>query len=331
MELNRSRSRLLLCAVAILVTAFATPANAQGLFGGIPGMPSFGGFFGGSPACGEKLCPKTNLELYVGWLDGQEGTSISVDTTGAAVAGLTSVSHKYANRGVSLGLGTSVCIKDNLSFLASGWYLVPSKAESREAYNDFAFGERTWDVNPQWWYVDGVFAWGDPCGNLKLLAGLRYDYYTARFKNPVNVVGINTLSTDTADATSEGWIPLLGVQYAATSSVQSLVFRVVGVPTLVGNVWYKQTANGSDRANFNGTYNGGHFLEVFAEYTKNFCGSSVGLFGRWNSTQGNGDVKFDVDRLGVPAAFADETFKLALHRNAWTLGGVFSLNFDMPF
>jgi hypothetical protein len=331
MEYHRSRARSISLVLTILVTLLATSVHAQGLFSGLPGLPSLGGILGGSAGCGEKLCPTSNLELYVGWLDGQEGSSISVDTTGRSVAGLTSVFHKYANRGVSLGLGTSLCIKDNLSLLASGWYLVPSTTHSREAYNDFAFGERTWDVNPQWWYVDGLFAWGDPCGSFKLLAGLRYDYYTLRFKNPVNAVGVNTLSTDTADASSEGWIPLLGVHYAASSSAQSLVFRVVGIPTLLGSIWYKQTANGLDRANFKGNYSGGHFLEVFAEYTKNFCGGSVGLFGKWNSTQGNGNVKFDVDRLGVPAAFADETFKLSLHRNAWTVGGVFSLNFSSPF
>ena len=326
MESYSSRTRFLLCAVAMLVTAFATTASAQGGFGGLPGLPSFGGFFGGSSACGEKLVPKSNLEIYVGWLDGQEGTSIGVATKGIAVGGVTSVDHKFANRGLSLGLASSFCVNESLSFLASGWYLVESTSSSREVYNVNA-AERTWDVSPQWWYVDGLFAWGDPCGNLKLLAGLRYDYYTARFKDPVNVTGVLSAATDTADATSEGWIPLVGVQYAASSPAQSLIFRVVGIPTLVGNVWYKQTFQGIDRVNVKGDYKNGYFLELFAEYTKNFCGGSAGIFGRWNTTKGDSDVDFELDGLTAPGS---ESFELTVQRNAWTLGGTFSLDFDMP-
>ena len=326
MESSRSRSRLLLCAVAILVTAFATTVNAQGFFGGVPGMPSFGGVFGGSPACGEKLCPKPTLELYVGWLDGQEGSSIGLGTKGIAVAGVTSVDHKFANRGLSLGLASSMCINDSLSFIASGWYLVPSTSSSREGYTNFTF-ERTWDVEPQWWYVDGLFAWGNPCSGFKILAGLRYDHYTARFKNPVNVVGMGSSSTDTADASSDGWIPLVGVQYAASSTAQSLIFRVVGIPTLLGNVWYKQTANGIDRVDVKGDYKGGYFLEVFTEYTKRFCGGSVGVFGRWNAAKGDSNVNFEITGVNT----GEESFELSLRRSAWTLGGTFSLDFDMPF
>ncbi len=130
-------SRLLLCALPFLVTAVVvTSACAEGLFGnGLPGLPSFGTSAGGSAGCGEKLGPTSKLEAYVGWMDDRQGTSISVDATGIGVGGVNSVQHHLANRGLWLGLSDVLCLSDRLSFVASGWYLVPSNSSSLEQYN----------------------------------------------------------------------------------------------------------------------------------------------------------------------------------------------------
>lgn len=323
----------------VVLALMPTIGCAQGLFGGLPGLPSFGGLTGGSSGCGEKLCPSSNLQFYIGWMEDRDGTSINVDAEGVGatlVAGtnVNSVRHHYSNRGLWLGLSDTICISDRLSFIASGWYLVPSSTSSREEY--FLNGvnirgldttDRTWHTKPQWWYVDGIFAIGSPCGGFALLAGLRYDYYTARFENPYNFGNAVFGLTDEADVTSEGWIPLLGTQYALSSSMGSLVVRAVGVPTLVGTARYKQTIGGiGERVEAKGNWNGRGFLEVFTEYSKSFGPGAVGVFGRWNIAQGNADL--DLNIAPLPGS---QTYKLALHRNSWTFGASFSLNFNMPF
>jgi hypothetical protein len=323
----------------VMLALMPTIGCAQGLFGGLPGLPSFGGLTGGSSGCGEKLCPSSNLEFYIGWMEDRDGTSINVDAEGvgaALVPGLinvNSVRHHYSNRGLWLGLSDTICISDRLSFIASGWYLVPASTSSREEYGlgvnqeqrGGLFGaDRSWHTKPQWWYVDGIFAIGSPCGGFALLAGLRYDYYTARFENPYNL-GVGAL-TDEADVTSEGWIPLVGTQYALSSSMGSLVVRAVGVPSLLGTARYKQTIGGVERVEAKGNWNGRGFLEVFAEYSKSFGPGAMGVFGRWNMAQGNADL--DLSILPFPGS---QTYKLALHRNSWTFGASFSLNFNMPF
>jgi len=310
--------------VASVFALAPSAINAQGLFSGLPGLPSFGGFLGGQSGCGEKLGPGSSLEAYVGWMEDREGTTITADTTGITVAGANSLRHHYTNRGLWLGLSGIAGLGDSLSFIASGWYLVPSNSTSREQYNANAL-QRTWDTDAQWWYVDGLLAFGGPNG-LNLLAGLRYDYYTVRFKDPYNVAGVVSLPTDTADATSKGWIPLFGAQYTQSSSMGNLVVRAVGVPTLLGSIKYNQTFSGFLRAEGTGNYSNGYFLEFFAEYSKNFGPGSVGVFGRWNSTQGNSDVDFS-----IPPNPANETFKLTVHRNTWAVGGSFSLNFTLPY
>jgi hypothetical protein len=318
--------RFAILALVAMALALAPAAlNAQGLFSGLPGLPSFGGYLGGSSGCGEKLSPSSNLEFYVGWMEDREGTTISADTTGINVAGVASVRHNFTNRGLWLGLSDTVWLSDNLSFIASGWYLVPSNnSTSREQYNGNV-AQRTWETDSRWWYVDGLLAFGSPSG-LNLLAGLRYDYYTVRFKDPFNVAGVLNAFTDTADATSEGWIPLFGAQYAQSSSAGSLVVRAVGVPTLIGNLKYNQTFGAFARAETKGNYNNGWFLEFFAEYSKSFGPGSVGVFGRWNGTKGYVNADF----TAAPFAGTD-TFRLTVQRNAWTVGGSFSLNFTLPY
>ncbi len=320
-----TRSRLLVWVLPILlITTFATCASAQGLFGaGLPGLPSLGGFTGGTSGCGEKLSPSSNLEAYVGWMEDRNGTTINVDTTGIAIGGIRSVQHHFSNRGLWLGLADTISLSDRVAFIASGWYLVPSSATSYEAYNGNV-ASRTWDTDARWWYVDGLLAFNGPAG-LSLLAGLRYDYFTVRFKNPFNVSGVVSSPSDTADATSQGWIPLFGTQCAYLSSTGNLVVRAVGVPTLAGNIKYNQTLGGFARAEAKGNYNKGWFLEVFAEYSKSFGSGSFGVFGRWNGTQGNSNVSLD-----IPPFAGTETFQLTVHRNSWTLGGSFSLNFNLP-
>lgn len=317
----------ILAFVAMGLALAPVAVNAQGLFSGLPGLPSFGGYLGGPSGCGEKLGPGSNLEAYVGWMEDREGTTISADTTGISIGGVNSVRHHFANRGLWLGLADTISLSDRVSFLASGWYLVPSSSTSREVYNaGLIVQERTWDTDARWWYVDGLLAFGC-AGGLNALAGLRYDYYTVRFKNPFNATFVTSLPSDTADATSEGWIPLFGLQYAQSSSMGSLVVRAVGVPTLLGTVKYNQTVGGTPaRVEARGNYNNGYFLEIFAEYSKSFGPGSVGVFGRWNGTKGYANADF-----AIPPLAGTDTFRLTVQRNTWTVGGSFSLNFTLPY
>lgn len=304
----------------------------QGLFGGLPGMPSFGGAFGGAGGCGEKPCaPVAGPTLYVGWMEDRQGTSFTADTDGTSLANIVSINHRYPNRGLWLGLGQCIPLRERFSFIASGWYLVPSNDNSREIYNAPGVAERTWDTDTQWWFADGLFGLGTP-GGFSLLAGLRYDSFTTRFKNPVNAAGIGgALPSDTADVVTENWIPLFGTQMDYSGSFGNLVVRAVGVPTLVGSAWYKQTLGGGgiiQRIEAKGNYSGGYFLEFFTEYSKSFGPGSVGLFGRWNMAEGK--AKLSVDGLIAAGGLLARDFDLTLNRTSWTLGGSFSLAFNMP-
>jgi len=231
---------------------------------------------------------------------------------------------------VWFGLAGSTCLWENLSFVGSGWLLAPSSISSRKDH-EFSVGPpltaRSWDVDPQWWFVDGLFAWRVPAG-LSLLAGLRYDYFAQNFKDPSDVVLHPSLPSDTSDYTSQAWIPLLGTQYSISGAMGNLVVRAVGFPTILGRFTYKETQVGAVRFEAGGNYDSGYFLEVFAEYSKRFGPGMVGVFGRWNAANAQSTV--DSDRLVLGIGVTNSSPRVTMHWHSWTLGGSFGLDFSSP-
>ena len=185
--------------------------------------------------------------------------------------------------------------------------------------------DRNWKTDTQWWYADLLGALGNLNG-FSLLAGFRYDFFTTRFKNPYDYFG-RTLGTDTADVKSNGYIPLVGGQVAYAGSCGSLLFRLVGFPTLLGQVTYNQTVGGWSRREASGNYNGQYFMEAFAEYAYVLTRTAdLGIFARFNSTHGTANVNVEAVFPGQGVVRAD-TFSLGATRNNWTAGGRMNLRF----
>lgn len=318
--------------VAVVFALAPAAVNAQGLIGaGLPGMPSlFGGYGGGPSACGEK-CPglTAGTNLYVGWMDDPKGVTAKFTPEGTPIPTLAAVNEirqEYPVRGLWLGLTQSVPLGENLAVVASGWYLIPSDRRSTETFNFTGFASSfDWSSKSQWWFVDGLLAFGG--GNTQLLAGFRYDYFTTKFSDPSPPLFV-VFPNDTADVRSEGFIPLVGLQYAQASGNSNLLFRIVGVPTLLGNFRYRQSAiNTVASLEGKGNYNGGYFLEAFGQYGWNMGGmGNIGVFGRYNVTGGHSVVSFDL----LPG-LGSADYRLGLNRYTWTLGAEFALNFSIPY
>jgi len=310
-----------LCVGVLLLALVPALVSAQGW---LPGLPSFGGMLGGRASCGESLAPGLGpLIFYVGW---QPPERFRFGANGdPPVGGIAGIGQKYKLQGIWLGLQESCRASDWLGFMATGWYFIPSNTMSEEVYNRGILGTRNWDTSTQWWFVDGAFLLGG-CSGLSAIVGLRFDYSNTQFSNnnPFATFALGHVG-DEATVNSQGWIPLLGTQYAYTSSTTNLTFRAVGFPTLLGNVKYTENVGGAGGAQFSGTYNNGYFLEFFAEYSRMFGPGGVGLFARWNMTHGTSNSDFSVDGLGSSG------FDLGLNRTAWTLGASATLSFNTPW
>jgi hypothetical protein len=328
MDIFRMRTKLVLWLVPFFAILILTgSACARGLFGmGLPGLPSLGGFLGGPTGCGETVLAKSGtLSVYAGWMEDREGTRFTVDGGNADVFGVVSVQQQYPNRGLWLGISDSVGLGDALSFIASSWYLVPSSVPSRQDIVQLgASSSRSWQTDNRWWFADGLVALGGP-GGLSALAGLRYDYFTTRFKKPYDTdFGGPDASSDVISTT---WIPLFGAQYQYASPSSSLIVRAVGTPVIFGYLKYLDSDGVGFRLEERGRWSRGYFLEFFGEYSKNVGPGSLGVFARWNLAEGRStNANVEIEPRFAPTA----TYNLSLNRLSWTLGGSLSLDFNLP-
>ena len=202
----------------VLITAFVTSADAQGLFGmGLPGLPSFGGFSGEPFSCVPTKSVCGPLTFYAGWGVDRKGTTLSVDLrrpdSGPFADDLLSIKDSYPIRGLWLGLAGQANLTGRIGLFADYWIIVPANQPSDETYSltDGPPGGKTWSTNTDWWLVDGALSY-DTCGLGKLLAGFRYDRFATNFKDPGNFSGALGLSSDTGDVTINCYIPFVGVQ-----------------------------------------------------------------------------------------------------------------------
>jgi hypothetical protein len=318
--------RIVVWVLSILVIGL-TPCFvlAQGFIGaGLPALPSLGGFMGSSGSFGDKVTGIAVPTLYVGYGAGDLQFGAGADNLGAA--GVRQINHSYRNNGVWLGAALPVGLSEYFSVLASGWYFFPTSDNgTTESYNQGRLGQRHWSARTQWWYVDGLVAISCGKSGAALLAGVRYDSFTTKFQDPSTERNRFDLATDEADVISEGWIPLLGVQYAMNSGQNALIARFVGIPTLLGTAKYNETIN-NNRIESSGNWNGGYFWELFAEYDRNFNQmGGIGVFGRVQSTNGRADL--DLAYIPTPD---NDTFRLGLNRLNWTVGGSMNLSFNLP-
>ena len=329
------RGAILLLAVLALAL-FPTLGSTQGIatagFSGIPlfnGLSSFGGIFGGpsSATCGEELFPKGITEFYIGYMDHRNGATIRLSTDSVPLLGAFDVTHHYPVRGVWLGLSETISLSKRIGLFGSGWLLLPSNQADTEIYNIGVAG-RNWNTRNSWWYVDGLASFS-PFSGFSLLAGVRYDKFTTEFRDPFAAFSVLSLPGDTADVITENWIPLVGGQVGYTCSQSRLLFRVVGFPTLLGSVKYRQTFGGANSLEASGNYKNGYYLELFTQYVRRFGPGEIGAFARWSGTRG--EVDLDLDERTQIGLNQNETFNTSVDRFAWTVGGSVSLRFDLPF
>jgi hypothetical protein len=321
--------RGLILFVGIMALALApTLVGAQysGAFG-LSGLPSMPSMFGGSGS-GNAASPGIAPAFYVGWgIPQDRNTSVSLTAQNLGAGTVRSVDIKFPTNGVWLGTALPVSLGDNLSFVATGWYLFggDNHANSWDNYAIPAVQDlNDWSAKHNWWFVDGALAYG--WTGFAALVGLRYDNYTASLTSP-NALGLFNGQQEVSFLSS-AWIPFIGFQSAYADTMQSLKIRALGIPTIVGYSYVGLTVNPATRFEYNNpNYTAGHFIEVFGEYTRKFFGSSqAGVFLRWNSARATSSGTGAI----LTTAFED-TYNFSLNRSSWTLGALATLDFTTPF
>ncbi len=273
-----------------------------------------------------------NSIFYIGWGEDQSPTSVAIEPTGSGILGGDTVPRRFdfRNHGLWLGLSEELWLFDRCGVLLSGWWLVPTFGNTRESLGSDA-GKKDWDDTNRWWYVDGALALNfGGCGSL--LGGFRYDYNTATFTNPHDVVGFNPTSLLQADVITSNLIPYIGIQTAFRSPKSSVTARIIGFPTVGGWLKYSETnvafADAGTQARIEGsrTYSSGYFLETLLEGScKPFGDAEIGGFLKWTGLHTRGT--FNATGALAPALGSNADFDYNFYRQIWVVGGKIALAF----
>jgi len=328
---------LILLAALLVVANFTVSADAQGLFNIWPGgMPAFGG---GSGPCGPSGPPLLgNPIFYVGWMEslGREGWSFADPNPGSLFGG----THRYPAAGLWLGLEETINFNETCGLDLDGWVLIPSNRQGSEQEPTITtittsstttsvpgIGNRTWNTNTEWWYLDAATTWAF-CTPFKVLAGFRYEHYSTRFDNPGDIFGVVSTPNDTADLTVNSYMPFVGLQTSIGGPESNVLVRFIGFPVVPVNLTFSETNANTlgTRVDSTGNWSSSYFTEVFAQYNRNFAaGMGIGAFFRWNLYHGQSNLT--TNPLGLGSVSSDAAFD----RNTITLGGNVQLNFGSPF
>lgn len=322
--------RIRLIALMIVTVVALSPLMVCGQYSGVWGLPAMPSLFSGPSAYGRSTA-EIGPEVYFGWGMLQDrNLSLSLTAQHSGLFDFRSLDIKLPIGGFWLGTAFPVSLTDRLGFVASGWYLFPrdTNANSSEDFTYLVRYSLTNDINakPIWWYVDGAFTYGS--SGFSFLLGLRYDHSALTLTDPSNINAL-PYPPENLDFISRGWIPFIGFQSAYTDAVQNMKVRILGIPTILGSNYLGLTPRGASKVEYNDiNYTGGHFVEIFGEYTRRCFGASqAGVFARWNSTRATNSGSVAV--INNPVQRDDYNF--SLNRNTWTFGGVVMLDFRMPF
>ena len=321
--------RVVLPLLSVLLLALA-PAlvSAQILsdFRTSAGLPSLGGMFRGGVGgpCDPSL--RCGLTFDVGYLDTNriEGTS-EADAL-PIVPGVLRTQQRYNVNGLWLALWANGRLGDYLGFYARGSWLIPSNHRSEEVYSGgLAQSSRTWATDTQWYNVD-VGGTLRLCGGMDLISGFRFDSYSTGFSDPADAVGFVSLNTDTADSILRSYIPYVGLM---VNQCPGLRVGVIGFPYVPGDISYNETTAGALRTETSGSLRNSYFLEVFAEYSRDLMGGSLGVFGTWSYLSTTANLNAELKIGGVTVNTQPYSFRF--RRQNYIVGAKFAVNFFSPF
>ena len=156
----------------------------------------------------------------------------------------------------------------------------------------------------QWWDVDGMVGYA-VSRDWSVLGGVRYDYLTVRFANPIDQTGMpvggptGTTTNLGQDIVVKTWIPYIGLQVNGPYYRASLIYSPLASPQVVApqTITSSYYGLGVESSLMNYKFaSTGSFLEGFFEYSTPISEpSQVQLWvrGTLMRIRGNGDWNFD--------------------------------------
>ncbi len=215
-----------------------------------------------------------------------------------------------------------------------------------------------WDVDPTWWWVEGL-TYFEILPKFEIISGLRYEYYSVNFDNPrsdavtrqnlfifipVDILAPYHSPRDEATTQIAGIMPVIGFRFKQKGPMSELALSLSGWPyTIEGKVKFEETIGDLPvRIVADGVSTNGYRLSALLDYNVKIPGiGTAGGFLRWDGAHmlidnDMDEVNFTITDPGNPfvptivGSGAGGDGDASSVQNAITIGGSFSMDFQLP-
>jgi len=257
------------------------------------------------------------------------------------------VSQELPVEGPWFALELSASPNPRFSGYLKGTWLIPTNRSSSEEFDRISIWPpegRQLSTSTQWYTLEGAGIYWGLYSGLGIIGGFRYDSYCTAFSNPTlfDFTGMGSLS-DEADLTMNLYLPFVGL-VLDQGSVQ---LGFIGFPTVIGELKYGTTYGGASfaggwmRGDLGASFNGGYFVELFAQWGTELdigpgalSSGNLSLFAKYSYLHGWATPDESFSSVGAPAASlggptANEV-SFGLLRETYTIGARLDLAFSLP-
>jgi hypothetical protein len=310
-------------------------AGAQGFGFGLPSLPSLFG----RPASA-LLEGDIKPDLYVGWLESERGLQfgLETDTPGPVPIDVRSYDLNIPTRGVWFGAAFNFPVREKITVVGRGWYLVPSnKTADGQIILGFPVRESQESTDTNWWYIDALAAYSLVPG-FSVVGGVRYEHLQNTLKSREWEGFPPAFVTGESDLDFANWIPLFGLVCSAGAGPSSLSVSALFTPVfwseVEGRMGFTAPApltGGPGVVEVTDTVTKGYFYELMAEYSAEPRSDvRIGAFARLSGIRGEtDDLKFTWSGASWPPGTVVPPYSMAFNRMGWTFGGKIDIEIDL--
>ncbi|MBM4326054.1 MAG: hypothetical protein FJ118_02730 [Deltaproteobacteria bacterium] len=324
----------------VLLTAVFALVAAPALVGAqaLPGLP---GLFPGLGGAGCGADPKASIlgapSGYIGYVGNMGDTRFALDATNLGASRIDSISTRWRNEGLWLELALPLRFGPAGALVLSGSYMVPSQTTAYEQYNRYTSAAviyRDWSTSTDWFTAQVL--WAYPCGEtFAFVAGLRWDSFQVAYSSPTAATGFLGTTNDSADLKINVYEPFVGGVMSWVYADSALTVGAVGMFTTLGDIKYREGLSQVGvpiSVEVSGGFQGGHFIEAWAEYTRKMFGNaSWGGFAKVSSLQARSHLTLDLNANAPGLGLFTQEYDSSFTRNVWIVGGKVAVDLGLPF
>ncbi|MBI5248703.1 MAG: hypothetical protein HY912_04345 [Desulfomonile tiedjei] len=275
------------------------------------------------------------LALYAGYFTHSKGADFSFSAQNQPAGSVSGLRQQFGLQGIELEMILSFKLAPPLGLALGCGYDFPFTVSSEEVVPiaGAASLSRGWRAEPRSGNVHAAVTM-DLYPSLVGLLGIKYEAFQTNFRSANNGLTVPGGGLDTADLSFNMYNPYIGVVYSTASrgNGPNIQLGLIGFPTLLGNVDYRETVfggitvGGIAAEGFQGSNSigEGYYLNAFGDVSLSALNLvQLGAYAKYEVTNAACSINVGNRNSSLP----DVAYKFDFQKRLWSFGGRLSIPF----